>query len=303
MNKLDAIRSFVEVANAGSFTQAAEKLGINRIKITRHIKEIEEWLNQRLLHRTTRSVSLTPPGQDALIRCERILNEVAGLESQARSHNEELVGTIRIATPIGLGQHLLFDLVETFTQKNPKVIIQLLLSDKNAQLVDERVDVALRYTNQPDENLIARRLMTLDSAVCCSPTYLNKCKEPTHPEQLIHHNCLVHLDQSWQFLDQQQALNIKVSGAINANDVGVILKATLNGLGIALLPCDLANKHLESGALIQILKDTPIPTSALWAVYLSRSYQRPVVRAFIDFVADAWSEDIKVASPTNPTVE
>ena len=108
MNKLDAIRSFVEVANAGSFTQAAEKLGINRIKITRHIKEIEEWLNQRLLHRTTRSVSLTPPGQDALIRCERILNEVAGLESQARSHNEELLGTIRIATPIGLGQHLLF---------------------------------------------------------------------------------------------------------------------------------------------------------------------------------------------------
>ena len=295
MDKFEALRSFVEVASTGSFTDAAEQLDLSRVKVTRHVKEVEDWLNVRLLHRTTRSVSLTAPGQDLLQRCERILNEVSGLESLARSHNKELVGDIRIATPIGLGQNLLYEVVAAFTVLNPKVTIQLVMSDKNALLVEERIDVALRFTEQPDESFIARRLMHIDSVLCCSENYKNNHEKINHAQQLSTHNCLVHISQNhWAFIDQKQYFSILVSGSIKANDLGVLVKAAINGVGIVYLPCDIANPYLSTGELIQLLPDLTLPTLALWAVYLSRSYQRPVVRAFIDFLAEQWHEDIQV---------
>jgi len=227
--------------------------------------------------------------------CRRILNEVAGLESLARSHNEELMGEIRIATPIGFGQNLLYQQIETFTARHPKVVIQLIMSDRNAQLVDERIDVALRFADQVDEALIARRLMAIESAVCCSGQYLKKHGPVSSPEQLAQHNCLIHLGQShWSFLAGGQVLRVPVSGSICANDLGVLVRAALNGTGIAYLPCDLANPHLKSGALLRLLPEVPLPVMSLWAVYLSRSYQRPVVRAFIDFLAGQWQQDLRV---------
>ena len=295
MDKFTALRSFVEVASTGSFTEAAVQLDLSRVKVTRHVKEVEDWLNVRLLHRTTRSVSLTAPGQDLLQRCERILNEVSGLESLARSHNKELVGDIRIASPIGLGQNLLYEVVAAFTALHPKVTIQLVMSDKNALLVEERIDVTLRYTDQPDEQFIARRLMHIDSVLCCSENYKNSHEQLNHPQQLADHNCLVHISQHhWAFIDQQQYCSIPVSGSIKANDLSVLVKAAVNHVGVVYLPCDIANPYLESGELIPLLPEISLPTLALWAVYLSRSYQRPVVRAFIDFLAASWHEDIKV---------
>lgn len=296
MDKFEAVRSFVEVASTGSFTDAAEQLDLSRVKVTRHVKELEDWLNIRLLHRTTRSVSLTSPGRDIMQHCERILSEVSGLESLARSHNEELIGDIRIATPIGLGQNLLYEVVAMFTALHPKVSIKLVMSDKNALLVEEHIDVALRYTDQPDENLIARRLMSIESVLCGSARYLKNHDKINHPKQLIEHNCLVHLSQnSWTFIEDKKYHSIPVTGSIQANDLGVLIKAAINGVGLAYLPCDLANPSLEKGELIHLLPDISLPTMALWAVYLSRSYQRPVVRAFIDFLAEQWQEDVKVA--------
>ncbi|SFC94725.1 LysR family transcriptional regulator [Pseudoalteromonas denitrificans] len=295
MDKFEAIRSFIEVANTGSFTEAADKLELSRVKVTRHIKELEDWLNVRLLHRTTRSVSLTSPGHDLMQHCEQIINEVSGLESLARSHNEELTGEIRIATPIGLGQNLLYEVVEAFSVLHPKVVFQLILSDRNAQLVDERIDVALRYTKQPDDSFIARRLMQIESVLCCSEHYLKKHGDITSPQQLVAHNCLIHISQNiWSFIDKQEYITVPVTGCIKANDLGVLVRAALNGIGVAYLPCDLANTYLATGELKQMLPKITLPSASLWAVYLSRSYQRPVVRAFIDFLAQQWQDDIKV---------
>jgi DNA-binding transcriptional LysR family regulator len=297
MDRFNAMRTFVEVANTGSFSQAADQLDLSRVKVTRHVKELEDWLNVRLLHRTTRSVSLTAPGHDLLQYCERILDQVAGVEHLARSHTEELVGEIRIAAPIGLGQNLLFEAIDEFTAMNPKVVMQLQLSDENALLVEERIDVALRYTHQPDDSLIARRLMAIDSAVCCAPKYLKEYGEINQLEQLAEHNCLLHLDRDqWSFIVGEQTQAIKVSGNIRANDVGVLVKAALAGKGLVYLPCDLANSFLRTGQLVQVLADYSLPSMSLWAVYLSRSYQRPVVRSFIDFLAQQWMQDIHLKS-------
>lgn len=298
MDRIEAIRSFIEVASCGSFTQAAERLGLNRIRISRHIQEVEDWLQSRLLHRTTRQVSLTEAGRAALPLCEQLLNQAARLESEIRPATSQLQGSIRLASPVGLGQQRLYDLVEAFLQRHPQVHIHLQLADDHADLVDERVDVALRFSQQPAAQLIARRLMQVPTFVCAAPSYLQQYGEPQQPQQLSRHNCLTHLDsQSWTFSQQDQPLEVAVRGNFSANEMGVLTRATLQGLGISLLPADLAQPHLEAGHLRAILQDFPSRHAWLWAVYLSRSYQQPLVRTFIDFAAEQWQGGINVKLP------
>lgn len=228
-----------------------------------------------------------------MIRCERILHEAAELEVSALNMTEQLSGVIRISAPIALTQHLLLDVVEAFTELHPQVTVELFASDRFTQLVDERIDIALRYTDSPDENLIARKLMKIDSVVCAAPSYLEQNEPIETILDLKDHNCFRHLDVSkWQFVKDNQQHSVDVSGTITANDVGVLVKAACRGKGVVRLPCDIANPIIEKGELVPILNDFTVPSSTLWAVYLSRSYQLPVVRQFIDFVAGTWSQDI-----------
>ncbi|MDO6837951.1 LysR substrate-binding domain-containing protein [Paraglaciecola chathamensis] len=297
MDRIISLQSFVEVAHCGSFTKAAEIIGLSRLQVTRHVQDVEQWLNLRLFHRTTRKVSLTLQGEEALEFAKKILSSVADLESRAHSHNHELVGTIRVATPIGLGQNLLFDAVEEFVALHPKAQIQMVLSDGLSQLVEERVDIALRYIDQPHQQLIARRLMHIDSVLCASPDYI--AKQVTQdlpleqPSDLAAHNCLIHSsNHQWRIVSATSDEKVSVSGNIQANEMGVILKAALRGLGVANLPCDLANQYLRSQALTQVLPEYRAPGHNLWAVYLSRDHQQNVVRAFIDFLAQRWQGDV-----------
>ncbi|RKF18692.1 LysR family transcriptional regulator [Alginatibacterium sediminis] len=295
MDKLTAMRSFVEVANSASFTQAAEHLGFSRLQVSRHVQEIEAWLKQRLLHRTTRKVSLTTAGEDALKRCEKILHETAELELTALNQTDQLSGIIRIAAPIGLTQNMLLEVVEQFTDLHPNTTVELFASDHFAHLVDERIDIALRYTDQPDDSLIARKLMEIEHVVCASAEYLAKYGEPSTLDDLKEHNCFRHLETtSWTFVKDNQYKSVEIKGTIKANDVAVLANAAQHAKGIVSLPCDLANPLINSGKLQPILRDFIVPSSALWAVYLSRSYQLPIIRQFIDFVAQSWSSDIRV---------
>ncbi|GAA0346325.1 LysR family transcriptional regulator [Bowmanella denitrificans] len=293
MDKLTAIRSFVEVASCGSFTLAAERLNLSRLQVSRHVREIEDWLGQRLLHRTTRKVSLTDNGQHALQHCRRIIEETQQMTSLAQQQRTELRGSIRVASPIGLAQNLLFELVDAFLATHPQTRIHLLVSDSYAHLVDERVDIALRFSHQPDEQWIARSIFNIDTVLCASPIYVQQAGMPVTPQDLPHHNCLVHLEQhSWQFGEEL----VDVKGNLQANDLGVLLKAALRHRGIVRLPCDLANTYLENGQLLALLSHFPGPSLALWAVYLSRLHQSPLVRAFIDFLVAHWRTDIKAAA-------
>ncbi|EEX40299.1 LysR family transcriptional regulator [Vibrio furnissii] len=295
MDRLTAMRSFVEVANTGNFTKAADNLTLSRLQVTRHVQEIEDWLKQRLLHRTTRKVSLTAAGEEALTRCEQILDQTAELEIRALEQSQSLTGSIRISAPIGLAQHLLLDTVEAFTELHPQVTIDILASDRLSQLVDDRVDVALRFTQQPDESLIARRLIQVDTVVCASPQYLQTHDPIIEPADLSRHNCFVHLtNHTWDLVRDNQHFSVRVSGTVRANDMEILRSAALHHKGVVWLPCDLANPCLRRGELVKVLADYHSPSSHLWAVYLSRSYQTPLVRQFIDFVAERWQDDIRV---------
>lgn len=294
MDKITAMMSFVEVARCGSFTKSADHLSLSRLQVTRHVQEIEQWLSLRLFHRTTRKVSLTLQGEEALIYCQQILSTVSDMQSRAHSHNNELVGTIRIASPIGLGQNLLFDMVQKFTGLHPQTNIQLVLSDNLSQLVDERVDVALRYIDQPDEQHIARKLMHIDSVLCASKDYLANSPLLNLPQDLLNHNCLTHSSApKWRITSENSDEKITPKGNLQSNEMSVLVKAAIRGMGVANIPCDLANQYIQSGELVEVLTDYTAPGHNLWAVYLSRSYQQTVVRAFIDFLAQIWQSDIK----------
>ena len=293
MDRLTSIKSFVEVAHLSSFTKAAERLNLSRLQVSRHVQELEQWLKQRLLHRTTRKVSLTHDGERALIRFERILDETAALITQSIDNKKELSGTIRISSPIGFSQTMLVDAVSSFLSEHPGVTIDIHASDSFTDLVEQRIDIALRYTNAPDETLIARPLMKIGSCLCAAPDYFTQTQPPKTPQELREHNCLVHLkNDSWQLIKSDVSEDIKVNGALVCNDVFTILAATLNGTGVSLLPYDLARTYINDKRLVRILGDYTLPSIQLWAVYLSRSYQTPLVRAFIDFVANMWQEDI-----------
>lgn len=293
MDRLTAMRSFIEVANTASFTKAADNLSLSRLQVSRHVQEVEDWLKQRLLHRTTRKVSLTTAGEEALIRCEQILHQTAELETRALEQSQLLNGTIRIAAPIGLAQNMLLAVVEDFTQRYPNVLIDIVASDRLSQLVDERVDIALRFTQQPDDTLIARRLMSVGTVICASPSYLNQHPPINTPNDLTQHNCFVHMSNNkWDVVKDNEQLSVTVNGNIRANDMEILCRAALHHKGIVRLPCDLANVFIASGTLVRVLPEFHSPSSALWAVYLSRSYQTPLVRQFIDFIAQSWKNDL-----------
>ncbi|MBQ4810921.1 LysR family transcriptional regulator [Pseudoalteromonas luteoviolacea] len=302
MDRITAIKSFVEVAHLSSFTKAAEKLGLSRLQVSRHVQELEQWLKQRLLHRTTRKVSLTQQGERALIRFERILDEASALIAQSYQDKTELAGTIRITSPIGFSQTMLIEAVSQFIAQHKGVKIDIHASDSFSNLVEERIDIALRYTNTPDESLIARPLMKIGACLCASPQYLTEQSEPMTPTDLLNHNCLVHLaNDTWQLVRGDEVHEVKVSGSLVCNDVTTIVAAAINGSGVALLPYDIARKYIKENVLVPVLGNYHINSSQLWAVYLSRSYQLPVVRAFIDFIADMWQDDIEPAIYTEDT--
>lgn len=291
MDKLTAIKTFVEVAKYQSFTDAAEHLGFSRLQASRHVQVIEDWLSQRLFHRTTRQVSLTPAGQEALKHFEQILLQMDKLELQAQELSNELSGTIRISTPIGFANNTLLKIITRFTKLHPRVTIEVIAKDHFSDLVEDQVDIALRFTVQPDDMLIARRLLPLNSMVCASPDYLQRHGRPSHPQQLIQHNCFVHLDMAnWYFLEQQDAFVVKVSGNIKANSMEMLVNAAVDGHGVVYAPSDLATPLVNSGQLVNLLPEYSRPYT-LWAVYLSRSYQSPRIRSFIDFLAEALSSN------------
>lgn len=288
MDKLEAMRSFVEVAHTQSFTQAADKLGLSRIRVTRDVQELEEWLQQRLLHRTTRRVSLTSAGEQVLHYCQRILDSTYELQNQVRADAKMLAGTIRITTPIGLGQSVMLDVIAQFQRRHPHVHFHLLMSDYHVQLVDERIDIALRFTSEPDSQLIARKLTTMRSWVCATPSYLEQHGVPQEPSDLSAHACLLHLDSAWFFTKDAKQIRQLVQGPLQMNDIIAIKEATLKHLGIGCIPDHLAAPLIKSGQLVTVLDGYELPPLVLWALYLSRTYQQPQVRAFIDFLAEYW---------------
>ncbi|KAF1711690.1 LysR family transcriptional regulator [Pseudoxanthomonas sacheonensis] len=294
MDRLTAMTVFVEVAERGSMTAAADALDMSRAMVTRYLTELEGWLGARLLHRTTRRINLTFAGEQALERCRRLLELGEDLQSAVgESTDASPRGQLRITCSTSFGQSQLAVAVADYIARFPGVRVDMLMVDRTVNLIEERIDLAIRITHEPDPGLIARRLSVCRSLLCATPAYLAARGTPQRPEDLLRHDCLTHhfVGKSlWQLRRNGRDIAVAVGGSISANEASVLLQAVRADAGIAMLPTYQLAPLIRSGELIPVLPDYEVPPMGIYGVYASRRQMPTLVRSFLDFLGERFGE-------------
>lgn len=291
MDKLTAIKVFLTVAETGSFTATAEQLEISKPMISRYVALMEEWLNARLFQRSTRKVALTDAGEQAVLFCQRIANLTAEMEQEMMAQQGELRGALRVTSSQTFGTYHLVQMVNRFLQLHPKLNIQLLLNDQPMDLISERIDLAIRITNNPDPNFIARKLADCHSLLVATPDYLAKFGTPTQPEDLYQHHYLSHHNinrKAWKCTQGEQEVLLDLNSRFTTNDTQALLNSVLDGNGIAMLPKYMLETELQQSKLQAVLTDWQLPTFSIYAIYPSREKLPIAVRKLIDFLVESF---------------
>lgn len=250
---------------------------------------LEAALGVRLLQRSTRRLSLTEIGEAYFEHCERIADELAQADNTIARLHLEPRGTLRLSASVAFGTLHVAPALAEFMALYPDLSVDLTISDRIVDLVEEGYDMALRITGQPGLNLVARRLAPIRRKICASPDYLARHGVPQSPQQLTRHNCLdyTYLDNQgvWHLLDGDSNVAVPVSGRLRINDDEALSQAVLGGLGLALLPTFIVGRELQAGRLIEVLPGCVPLERSLYAVHLPNRHLPLKVRAFIEFLA------------------
>lgn len=288
MDRLTAAAVLVETVARGSISGAAAQLGMSRAMATRYIAMMEEWAGARLLHRTTRRLSLTPAGEDILPTCKQML-ALASDVSAGQQADEAPRGLLRVTASSIFAQYCLADVLAAFLQQYPAVTLDLQIVDRTTNLAEDGIDLAIRVTREPDPGVIARKLGEVHSVICASPAYLATHGTPMHVQDLAAHNCLAYAyygSKLWRFTAQGEEMIVPVAGNFSTNEAAVVVRAALNGTGIALLPSFAAAQAIADGALLPLLPGLRVESLGVYAVYLSRRRMPGALRALIEFLSE-----------------
>lgn len=295
MDTIEGMRTFVAVAGQESFTGGAKRLGISTKLASKYIAQLEERLGAQLFHRTTRSVTLTDTGRAYLQRCVPVLDQIDEMEDVVQDRQSELAGPIRITAPTGFGSRELVEAIGPFQRAHPKVLVDMRLSDQYVAIIDEGIDLAIRFGALRDSSLVARKLMDMRLLVVASPGYLAEHGEPAHPQALATHNCLLPLTaadaNNWKFRIDGEQIAIAVDGSFKANSPRAIVHMAAAGLGIGRCPHYPAKQLLETGALKILFEDQEPAPTGLYAVYPPSRHLTARIRALIDHLATWFSGD------------
>jgi DNA-binding transcriptional LysR family regulator len=294
MDRLNAMRVFVTVVDLGSQSAAADHLQLSRPVVSRYLAELEDWVGARLMQRTTRKLSLTAAGQETLPRCRQLLELTDELHNAVRQPDDTPRGELRISVSTSFGQAQLVDALAAYVERYPGVKIELQMLDRTVNLVDERIDLAIRTSNDVDPNLIARRLSVCRSVICASPAYLRIHGAPQRVQALSEHNCLTHAyfgHSLWHFEVDGEALAVPVQGNISANEAMTLQRAAVAGVGIAMLPTYQACAAINSGELVRLLPEAKPRELTLNAVYTSRKHMPATLRSMLDFLVERFADE------------
>lgn len=294
MDRIVAAEVFVAIVERGSMIAAAEALDMSRSMVTRYLAQMEHWAGARLLHRTTRKLGLTDAGSETLARCRQMLDIAAAMPAPGTADTGLPQGLLRIACSQSLAQAALAPAVAGYLRRYPRMAIDLQIDNRAVNLVEERIDLALRITNALDPNLIARQLGTCASVLCASPAYLAAHGTPRRVEDLALHDCLTYSyfgKSLWQFTRAGETVSVPVSGRLSANESVVLLAAVLEGAGVALQPRYSAAPLLASGRLVALLPDSLPQPMGIHGIYTSRQYQPAGLRALLDYLVDWFAGD------------
>lgn len=289
LDRITAARVFIETVERGSATAAAEALGMSRAMASRYITAMEDWAGTRLLHRSTRRMSLSSAGERVLERSRDLLGIAEGISGLSEGA-ATVQGQLRVAMPGVLADAVFLRVLRDFAERYPKVFIDLQVTDRLVDLVQDRIDVSLRITGNIDQAVIARRLATVRSMICAAP-HLVSCDRPiTEPEDLSGRQCVTYGQfgaGNWTLTGPSRTVRVEVSGSLQINDALLLQSAALEGSGIAMLPAFAAERHVAEGRLIHVLPDWEPTALSLYAIYASRRNLPAATRAFIDFAAEA----------------
>ncbi|HEU4375097.1 MAG TPA: LysR family transcriptional regulator [Telluria sp.] len=292
MNKLLAMEVFVQVVDAGGFTRAADHLQLPKATVSTMVQALEKTLSVKLLHRTTRQVSVTSDGAAYYERCLRILSDVREAEESLSRNRANPSGRLRVDVATGVANDVIIPALPEFFARYPDISLELGCGDRPVDLIEEGVDCAIRGGALPDSGLIARRIGVLHFITCASPAYLATHGRPLHPNDLRQHRCVNYFASKtgkiydWEFLRGDEQIEIALPSSLAVNDSTAYISAGLAGLGVMQMASYTVDPHIESGALELLLEDwtsTPLPINV---VYPQNRHLSAKVRVFVEWVAD-----------------
>lgn len=295
MDRLTAAKVFIDVAHSSSFTATSDKLNMSRPMVTRYIETMEDWLGVRLLHRTTRKISLTTAGEESLKEIESWIKQADKIESLV-TDSHTLSGSIRVTTSMSFGVSQLLPAIQHFMSLHPKVHVNIELEDSVTDMTEQSIDLAIRISSTPHPSLIGKPIAICESVLVASPDYLNNETPINEPNDLKNHDCLGYKNHEryvWHLSRNDVFEAVTVDCRLSANEASVLLNASLNNAGVTLQPTYLANAYIKSGDLQIVLPDWKPNDLKIYALYSSRKHLSPTVRALIDhleifFVHHPW---------------
>ncbi len=289
---LSEMAVLVCVVEQGSFSKAAEKLGVAPSSISRSMHRLEHGLQEKLLERTTRKMTLTSIGKEVFILCREMLNSAQLAVSAAHSSDRRVSGTLRVAAPKALAKHKLTSIMLDFLERYPEVTVQFKVVDHFVDPISDEVDVIIHITETPIEGLVGKVLSPSPLVLCASSTYATSHGLPDTPEKLADHNCLClgesPNDQIWSFSSSQRSLSVPVTGSFAVNHSEIRLAAVKKGHGISMFPYFVVESALESGQLVEILAEWDLRgkyQGDIVVQYAQSKYIPNQIKAFVEFLS------------------
>lgn len=296
MEGFSAIPVFIAVVEQGSFSAAAAALGVSKSAVSKRINQLEDQLSVRLLHRTTRRLSLTEAGETYYRHAQQAWQAACLAEDSVTQRQEQPHGRLRINAPMSFGRLHIAPLIPDFLAKYPDIEIDMVMDDRHVDLIDAGFDVAIRAGDLPDSSLVARKLVDCHSIVCASPQYLQENGYPRTPADLLEHNALIYsLSEraaQWCFMDQDGVETVEVSGNYQVNNSEALREALLKGAGVGRLPTFVAGQDIRAGRLVNLLAEYQMPCKSIYAVFPERTYMPAKVRAFLEFAVECFGEEV-----------
>lgn len=290
MDRLLSMEVFIATVGLGSFTAAANVFKITPAMVSKHITSLEKRLGATLLARTTRRQKLTEVGEKYYENCKQILGQIADAEAGAEAMGSNPKGHLRVNASISCGSLILAPIICDYLQQFPEVNIELSLTDRYVDIVDEGFDVAIRIGDLKDSSLVARKLSMFELAVCASPDYIAKAGLPKTPEDLLQHQCLGFTNWrsqgGWRLMQKQLGSRTGPVPRFESDNAQALRTAAVKGIGIIMMPKELLRPDMEAGRLIELMKKYVPPARPIHAVYPKERQLAPKLTSFVDFLVE-----------------
>ncbi|HEX7326984.1 MAG TPA: LysR family transcriptional regulator [Casimicrobiaceae bacterium] len=290
MDRFREMGVFSAVVDAGTFIGAARSLGLSKAAVSRYVSALESRLGARLLHRTTRRLSLTDEGHVFHARCKELLAGVEEAETEVSARSGEARGLVKVSAPVTFGNRHLAPLWAAFRAIHPQVLLDVTLADRLVDLVDEGYDIAIRIATLPSSSLVSRRLATTRMVLCASPGYLKEHGTPLHPSELARHSVIAYsywsTGDEWRFEGPQGPVSVRTRPCMHTNSGETCRAMALASQGVIREPSFLVGDDLAAGRLVELMPEFRSLELGIYAIYPTRKHVSQKVRALIDFLAD-----------------